>query len=261
MTSTDSALARFIGLTAITFFVLFVANILAALAPFNPSNPLWLINLCNALINNGFFPLLGLCLLAVGTRLVPREISLKRLRDGSYRFATIPFYGFIFLIPALNYLIWSSFAISASASTARVKGVEQKYGLVRNAINSSSSITELQTKLQALNAPSLPETYQKQTLAEVKSALLANLNQSRSSVLASLEQPKNPKTIFLIGQSLKQSALALIFAATYSPLVRIYGMEKSVFDWLADLRINTILRPENIKRLFRGKRAPRRPRR
>jgi len=84
---------------ALALLVVFAATVLNAALPLRLVDPRWLQGLIQALLSQGFLPLIALVLLQLAVVLNPESSRLRRRRDRFSRLALVAALGFALLIP------------------------------------------------------------------------------------------------------------------------------------------------------------------
>jgi hypothetical protein len=138
---------------ALALLVVFAATVLNAALPLRLLDPRWLQGLIQALLSQGFLPLIALVLLQLAVVLNPKSSRLRRRRDRFCRFALVAALGFALLIPLQLASSWGSLnQMSSGQSQQRLQGLTV-IGQLRQAISGATSHQDLASRLAALPIP------------------------------------------------------------------------------------------------------------
>ena len=138
---------------AIALLVVFAATLLNAALPLQLVDPRWLQGLIQALLSQGFLPLIALVLLQLAVVLNPESSRLRRRRDRFSKLALVAALGFALLIPLQLISTWGSLNQQTSGQNQqRLQGLAV-IGQLRQAISSSTSHQDLASRLAALPIP------------------------------------------------------------------------------------------------------------
>lgn len=140
-------------LVALGLLVVFVATVLNAALPLRLVDPSWLQGLIQALLSQGFLPLIALLLLQLAVVLNPESSRLHRRRDRFSRLALVAALGFVLLITLQLISTWGSLNLLASGQNQqRLQGLAV-ISQLRQAISTATSHQDLASRLAALPIP------------------------------------------------------------------------------------------------------------
>jgi len=146
-------LALRLWIAALALLVVFAATVLNAALPLRLLDPRWLQGLIQALLSQGFLPLIALVLLQLAVVLTPKSSRMRRRRDRFCRLALVAALGFALLIPLQLASSWGSFnQMSSSQNQQRLQGLAV-IGQLRQAISGATSHQDLASRLAALPIP------------------------------------------------------------------------------------------------------------
>jgi hypothetical protein len=146
-------LALRLWFVAFALLVVFAATVLNAALPLQLVNPRWLQGLIQALLSQGFLPLIALVLLQLAVVLNPKSSRLRRRRDRFCRLSLVAALGFALLIPLQLASTWGSLnQLSSGQSQQSLKGLAV-IGQLRQAISGATSHQDLASRLAALPIP------------------------------------------------------------------------------------------------------------
>lgn len=138
---------------AFALLMVFAATVLNAALPLRLVDPRWLQGLIQALLSQGFLPLIALVLLQLAAVLNPESSRLRRRRDRFSRLALVAAVGFALLIPLQLISTWGSLNQQASGQNQqRLQGLAV-IGQLRQAISAATSHQDLASRLAALPIP------------------------------------------------------------------------------------------------------------
>lgn len=131
-------LALRLWLSGLALLVVFCAALLNAALPLKPADPRWLQSMIQALLSQGFLPLIALVLLHLAVVLHPSSTRLRRRRDRFSRFAGFAAAGFLLLIPLQLAASWGQLnQLAAGQQQQRLQAVAM-VGTLRQAVNAGS---------------------------------------------------------------------------------------------------------------------------
>jgi len=216
----DSAvLADRLTIVSIALFVVYAITVVAALLPVRLLDTAWQLSLISALLDSAAIPLVALGLLHLAAYLDPGNPALQQRRDAVARWAILAVLGFLLLIPLQGYASWKSVATAQARVDLQLTTAEATFGLIRDTINTSTSIDNLQARLQSLQTPSLGIRFENLglPLPETKRQLLIRLNEVQEQVKARIRAPA-PQAIEEVAKNslrvmISATALAVGFAA------------------------------------------------
>jgi hypothetical protein len=138
---------------ALALLVVFAATVLNAALPLRLLDPRWLQGLIQALLSQGFLPLIALVLLQLAVVFNPESSRLRRRRDRFSRLALVAALGFALLIPLQLISTWGSLNQQTSGQNQqRLQGLAV-IGQLRQAISAATSHQDLASRLAALPIP------------------------------------------------------------------------------------------------------------
>ena len=138
---------------AFALLMVFAATVLNAALPLRLVDPRWLQGLIQALLSQGFLPLIALVMLQLAAVLNPESSRLRRRRDRFSRLALVAALGFALLIPLQLISTWGSLNQQASGQNKqRLQGLAV-IGQLRQAISAATSHQDLASRLAALPIP------------------------------------------------------------------------------------------------------------
>ena len=138
---------------ALALLVVFAATVLNAALPLRLLDPRWLQGMIQALLSQGFVPLIALVLLQLAVVLNPDSNRLRRRRDRFCRLALVAALGFVLLIPLQLASSWGSLnQLASGQNQQRLQGLAV-IGQLRQAISTASSHQDLASRLASLPIP------------------------------------------------------------------------------------------------------------
>ncbi len=216
----DSAvLADRLAIVSIALFVVYGITVVSAILPVRVLDTAWQLGLISALLDSAAIPLVALGLLHLAAYLDPGNSALQRRRDAVARWAILAVLGFLLLIPLQGYASLNSVSTAQARVARQLTTAEATFGLIRDTINTATSIDNLQARLQALQTPSLGIRFENLglPLPETKRQLLIRLNEVQEQVKARIRAPA-PQAIEEVAKNslrvmISAAALAVGFAA------------------------------------------------
>ncbi len=171
---------------AMALLLVFLAALLPQLLPLRLLDSAWQLRLCGLLAENGVLPLMALGLLFLATYLDPDNSFVRSLRDGASWLAIWAALGFFLLAPLQLYALAQASSRLDVRQHQQRQIAEERLTAIGSTITTARSSAELQQRLQALQAPPLPEVEQNLPLSQLRPLLLQRLAQTRSLVQRSL---------------------------------------------------------------------------
>ena len=171
---------------ATALLLVFLAALLPQLLPLRLLDPAWQLRLCGVLAENGVLPLLALGLLFLASYLDPDNAIIRSLRERASRLAVWAALGFFLLAPLQLYAMAQASTRLDLRQQQQRHSAEERLTAIERSITTARSSAELQQRLQALQAPPLPEAEQSLPLAQLRPVLLQRLAQTRPLVQRSL---------------------------------------------------------------------------
>jgi len=213
-------LALRLWIIAVALVVIFLAAVLNAALPPQLLDPRWLQALIQALLANGFLPLIALLLLQLAVVLHPASSKLRRRRDRCSRLARFAAIGFLLLIPLQIASSWGTLNLLASGQQQqRLQGVAM-VGALRQAVNAATSPQDLEQRLRglpvALSGPTTPADLAL-PFPERRRRILEGLDRSEQQ-LARSSAPAPIPWLALLESSLRVVPTALAQAAGFGAL-------------------------------------------
>jgi hypothetical protein len=209
--------ARSLGRLAMVFVILYLLLVISAVIPVRLLDYLWISRVTGTLINGSSLPLLALLTLIVGNGLYPNDSLLQIRRQLFSRLAVVAALGFLMLIPAN---IYSGVLQQASNQEQldRLSVAERQVAAYREAVRQASSVADLDSRLQKLEAPKLGPAEVTLPLSTLKAQMSVLFDQAskqifdnRQALLAAGTSDDRLKEILRI--SVACLALAFGFAA------------------------------------------------
>ncbi len=215
----SAVLADRLGIVSIALFVVYGITVVSAILPVRGLDTAWQLSLISALLDSAAIPLVALGLLHLAAYLDPGNPALQRRRDAVARWAILAVLGFLLLIPLQGYASWKSVSTAQARVARQLTTAEATFGLIRDTINTATSIDNLQARLQSLQTPSLGIRFENLglPLPETKRQLLIRLNEVQEQVKARIRAPA-PQAIEDVAKNslrvmISAAALAVGFAA------------------------------------------------
>jgi hypothetical protein len=158
---------------AIALFVIFLVHLIPVLLKTNPTSPQWQGEFVDVLVNEGLLAFLGFVLLHLAGFIQPSHDRLRRRLRMAKRLAVLAVAGYLLLVPLQ---IWSSVGSFASAQAKRAAYLEQGARLseIREALQDSSGVNDLNVRLQSLLQPALTSEQMAQPFPQLRTSLLAD---------------------------------------------------------------------------------------
>ncbi len=217
----DSAiLADRLWIISIALFSIYALTILSTIFPFSPLDSIWQLRFTKTVLDGSAIPLVALGLFHLAAYLDPGNRLLQARCNTIARWATMACIGFLLLIPLQGFAAWKTVANANSIANRQLSRSISTFNLLRQTINSATSIDNLQARLQSIEAPGLGVRFEDPNLTDlprIKRQLLSRLDDLQQQVQSRFSGPDPKATEGLIKDSLRvmisAAALAIAFAA------------------------------------------------
>ncbi len=225
-------LASLLASVANALLLMFVLAVAMPLIPLKLADPFWQLSFTAAFCSNGFLALLAVLLLNLAAALQPESRRHPALQPESRRHHARRLLvrrcsgwvavGFLLLIPLQGLAAWRALDWAGAAESRGARQELQRIAQFRQAVVSADNVAALQVKLAAIQAPPLGSVDQSQSLAAIKSGLLAQLQaaeqRARQRHPQAPGQGLDPAQLLALGKDslrvvLLSLGLALAFAA------------------------------------------------
>jgi hypothetical protein len=207
-------LAALAAATANGLLVLFVLSVALPLIPPKLADPFWLLAFTGAFCTNGFLALLAVLLLHLAAALEPESLRHQARRLLVRRCSRLVVLGFLLLIPLQGLAAWRGLEAAKSLAYRAGRVQQARLAQIRQAVERSGTIAELQNQLAAIQAPPLSPADQRLGLPALKADLLAQIKTQESS-LQKQGGPRVPVEV-MIKDSLRVVLLAPLLALAFS---------------------------------------------
>lgn len=234
-------MASQLGTLAGCLLSLYVVVVLAAFLPPRLMDPGWQLRFTNALINNGFLALLGLALVHLAAYLNPSNPHLLRRRNDFAAMAMVAVLGFLFLIPLQGYAVWRGISTANNQQSSQLREVSGKIASLRQEINNSTDIQDLQRRLEGLRVAPMAAADLAQPLPVLRRNMLARLEQTEIRARDQLKGLQPTSLWQLIQSSIRAALSALVLVVGFAAFTRRRGWDTTLLQrWQARLnRRNT----------------------
>jgi hypothetical protein len=211
-------LAALAAATANALLVIFVLSVALPLLPPKLTDPFWLLAFTGAFCTNGFLALLAVLLLHLAAALEPESLRHQARRLLVRRCSRLVVLGFLLLIPLQGLAAWRGLEAAKSLAYRAGRVQQARLAQIRQAVERSGTIAELQNQLAAIQAPPLSPADQLLGLPALKADLLTQIKAQETSLL----KPAGPRvpTEVLIKDSLRVLLLAPLMAIAFAVSAR-----------------------------------------
>ena len=168
-------LASLLAAVANVLLLMFVLAVALPLLPLKLADPFWQLAFTGVLCSNGFLALLAVLLLNLAAALLPQAdwlLGRRQLVGSLCRWVAL---AYLLLIPLQGLAAWRALDWAGAAESRGARQELQRIAQFRQAVVSANSLAALQVNLAAIQAPPLGSVDQSQSLAAIKSGLLAQL--------------------------------------------------------------------------------------
>lgn len=223
-------MASQLGTLAGCLLSLYVVVVLAAFLPPRLLDPGWQVRFANALINNGFLALLGLALVHLAAHLNPSNPHLLRRRNDFAAMAMIAVLGFLFLIPLQGYAVWRGISTANNQQSSQLREVSGRIASLRQEINKSTDIKELQRRLEGLRIAPMAAADLAQPMPVFRRTMLAKLEQTEIRARYQLKGLQPSSLWPLIQSSIRTALSALMLVVGFAAFTRRRRWNKTLLQ-------------------------------
>lgn len=203
---------------SLALFAIFLVRLLAVLLESDPLNVEWQAKFVDVLVNQGLIAFLGFVLIHLASFVQPAHDRLRRRLRLVRTLAVIPVIGYLLLIPLQ---ITSSLGELSSAQAMKVKYLTQSSRLteLREAIQQSPSVSDLNVRLQSLLEPALSGDQLNQPLPQLRQNLLRANQEQQAQIERRLKENADGLDPYgtVVGRLGSSLGWALAFAAGAVP--------------------------------------------
>ena len=203
---------KLLRLAGLGLYVLFACNVLSGILPIRLIDPAWQLNAIQSLQNLAFMPLIGTCLLLLGTD--PDDTGSGRRLGLIRKGAGLACIGFLLLIPVQAAGTWRLGILAEVPANRTIATI----AAARSEIASSRNISELGTALLKLpGAPKLPPGFN-QPLAQVRQSMEQKLTTDLETLRNSLQQRVSQRRLPDLLLFCRTLIINLVFATVFGAI-------------------------------------------
>lgn len=196
----NSTLGYKLEYISLALFLGYGAVVLTGILPLSILDPNWQLKLCSVLVQNAPLALVGIAILHVAAYLDGRRPSLRARQAFVSRWSIVVALGFFLLVPLQASSAWRVFASSVQGQNGGELAVlNRRFEGMRRAINSATSPTELQARLNAAGGPTLSAADIAAPLPILRPRLLSSLEQAQNKAKEQLSRSK-PSIVWTLMQ-------------------------------------------------------------
>lgn len=227
--SARASMASQLGLIGFCLLLLYIGSILVAILPPQLLNPGWQLQFVSTLINSSGLGLVGLVLVRLAAYVDPSNGRLRNRRDAFAAWACAAAIGFLLLIPLQGYAAWNGWNNANQTRNSQLTTTDRKVRDLRQAIQSATTIEQLQRNLEAFSARPLPPAAFATPLPKLRQQLLDNLERTEGLVKQRYERIP-PENVWNLAQnSLRNMFSALVLSVAFAGLAQRPGVDLSLW--------------------------------
>ena len=215
----DSAiLADRLGFMAIALFVIYIITLLAGIVPVRLLDTSWQLRFVSTCLDSAPIPLMALGLLHLSAYLDPDNPVLQKRRDGLARLAILAVLGFLLLVPLQTYAAWRNWSLARANVARQLSAATSTFDLLQETITNASSLDNLRSRLQAIQAPNLGIPFEELDLPlpETKRTMLIRLRGVRQQVEARIQASTPQATGSMVRDTLRVTISSLALAIAFA---------------------------------------------
>lgn len=208
-------------------------SLLGLLLPPRPSSFAWQLDFAAAVLQNAFLPLLAIALVRIAAWLVADDPEVERSWGRIRRGAAPAALGFLLLVPLQIGATWHGIASFSNPRTPQQTAALQRLASHRQAIAAATSSADLRARLQALQAPPLPDAILSVPLPLARQQLLQSLAKAEVRLQRRFERERGAEPRWAL---LRQGLQGVLLACSYGLLFGLVSSRR-----LTDLSLSEAL--------------------
>lgn len=225
-----SSKARTLG--SLALFAVYIVLVLIDNFPYRLLDSVWIVNASVTIVDNAYYPLLGLILLSLdhpdNLETLPSTSLLRRCR----RLSNLAAAGFALLIPLLGFVSWRSESQLLSPRLERIEYTRQKLDQLRLRVAAVSSTQDLALLLQSAQGITLTPADRRRPITQLRTELLRRLDIARQQLPDTQKQRANWRWNALL-RWIRLSLLSLVYSLTFASLSLRRRSDQSLLESVA----------------------------
>lgn len=217
-TGASPGLVYLLSASSVGLLLIYFISFLFEAYPVRLLDPLWIIETSGFMVNSVSIPIVGVLLFHVAAGLDSYNNRIQLSKRFISRLSAFLSVLFLLLVPLLAFASWRGYANVSQGSSIQARAINAKASSILNAIQGASSSAELQTRMLALQGPSIENADINSPLPTLKANLARIVLQTRGRLLASLPKPDADAFKTLYRQALRAAVLALISSLSFAAL-------------------------------------------
>jgi hypothetical protein len=232
MASADqrTSLAFMLSIAGQVLLVSYAVAVATSIVPAQPTSPAWQLNLVTSLVDNGGLALIGLLLIHGAALIDQRNAPLQARRQRLAHLAVLAAFGFVFTIPVLVVASVQYRDQMRSERVGRIERATLRLEHLSERVAAAASHKDISTALLDFRGQGLPQEELSKPLPEVRTSLLAQLQQARSRMEAQLPPPGVIEAGPLLQSGLRLGITALAYALGFLAAGRRPGSAISMLE-------------------------------
>jgi hypothetical protein len=226
-------LARALKICSICLFAVYIFVVASDNFPYRALDPVWIINAGVTLIDNSYYPLIGLVLLHLAVYHRPDHAPTQALLRRSRRLAGAASLGFALLIPLLFLASWRSEVVLLKPRFLRIEYTRSRLDQLRANVAEVKSVAELESLLKASQRIQLSPQDQRRPLEILRTELLRRLDEARQQLPDTRRQRADFRWSALL-RWIRLSLIALVYAIAFAALSMRRKTEQSQLEGITD---------------------------
>lgn len=214
---------------SLALFAIFLLRLVPVLLASKPLDPVWQGQFVNQMVSLGLLPFLGFVLLHFAVFIQPSHDRLRRRLRLVRHLAVLAVLGYLLLIP----LQISSSLTGLSAAQAKklqVQDQSARLSEIREALQQSLSLQDMNVRLQSLLQPALTVDQLNQKLPELRETLLQENEQKQKEL--STQLMNNAEDLDQMGNVISHIGSALGWALAFASGAVPWGHSTTLFERL-----------------------------
>jgi hypothetical protein len=247
----SSATARGISLAGLVLFALYGSTLAGALLPLQVLDPGWQLRLGITLINAAPLALSGLVLVHLAASLAPADAQLVARRRRIAALAIGAAMGFLLLVPLMSVAAIKQQQIKSSGRASQIAAAEDQLRALRQAVDNTSSGSDLSSRLGALKGPVLDAEDQALPLPLLKARVKTVLGRADAKLARERELVTTTNVWQLVPEMLRNAFAGLALSLGFAGLARRQEAPVSMLEELKRWNASTLRSIRQRRRLSR----------
>jgi hypothetical protein len=223
-------IAAILATISTALLVVFVVVVISASIPPRLLNPAWQLRFASSLVNNGALAMLGFVLIWLAAYINPSSGRLRARRDKIASLAAAAAIGYLLLIPLQSFAAWKGVSTANTSQSQQLRAANRRIVQLREAIKGARTTAEMQSRLQTLRVPNLPQAELSKPIEAVRPQILAGLDAAQARLNQQLQGLPPDRLWQLVQESIRLAISSLAYAFAFAAGAFLPGHESSLLQ-------------------------------